>query len=267
MLGRLLPALLVLAAAAEARVENLPKRYYQLNQRCQEVAQLLARADGRSVYDLFVPQFRADIPYARFDSALTAWFRGRRLIRVKSRLIDVRGLGGHASTFVYFKGEADYNYVYQSWLYTADGWRLLWLSNIMGQNMQFGNKDSHALAQVAQAALDHLASPDGMGSIKAGLALPETVVAVWPAPGMSFRSDYRPVRTLTPASEAVRMPKVPFYFRFSQIRVLGDLATCAVDVKPTKWRRLSSLRSPHSLQLFFDRKNGDWLLNSSGKKW
>jgi len=267
MLGRLLPALLVLAAAAEARVENLPKRYYQLNQRCQEVARLLATGDSRQAYELFVPQFQKEVSFARFDSALVNWYRGRRLTRVKSQLIDVRGLGGHASTWVFFQGEPTYNYVYQNWLYTDDGWRLVWLSNILNQTMQFGHRDSQALAAVAQAALDYVASPAGLSETRSGLVLPDTVVVSWPGSDVSFRSGHRPVLTIPLADEPGRMPRVPFFFRFGQIRVLGNLATCAVDLKPTKWKRLSSLRSTHSLQLFFDRKNGAWLLNSSGKKW
>ncbi len=266
MLGRLLSALLVLAAAAEAFPELIPKRYFQLNQRCQEVARLLARGDSRLLYDRFVPQFRADVPYARFDSSVRAWYRGGRLKRVRAQLIDVRGLGGHASTWVFFDGEPTYRYVYQNWLYTDAGWQLLWLSNVLDRSMQFGDRDSAALLAVAQAALDHITAPGRIVELGPGLLLPDTVVVSWPGPAPGFRAS-RPVRTVTPATENALMPRVPYYFRFGQIRVLGDIATCALDVRPTKWRVPGGPRNTRSLQFYFDRRGSSWLLNSSGKRW
>jgi hypothetical protein len=263
MLGRLLPALLMLAAAAEALPQSAPKRFYQLNQRCQEVARLLAQGNSRTLYDLFVPQFRADIPFARFDSSLKAWYRGGQLKRIKAQLIDVRGLGGHASTWAYFRNEPTYRYVYQNWLYTNSGWRLVWLSNILNQTMQFGNRDSQATLAVAQAALEHITAPAHLADVAPGLSLPDTVFVSWPAAGVLFRSAQRPVRTVTPEGEATLPPNVPFFFRFGLIRVMDDIATCAVDLRPSGPKR----RSARSLQLYFDRKGSSWQMNSSGKRW
>ncbi len=248
-----------------------PKEYYQLTQRTQEFTRALAAGNSWQIYHMFVPQFRQENSFLRFDSALTIWYAGRRIGRARSMLVEIQGLGGHASTWPVFEGEDDYSYVYQNWFYTPDGWHLVWLSNILDQSFQYGQGDTAAIEAVGRAALDHITTASGLAELRRGLVLPDTLAVLWSwrTPAEPFRVPGRPVVMLRPnrAGKPDSVPHVAYYFRFSSIRLLGDFATCAVDLVPTRYNRFATLKRTHGALLYFERRDTGWQFNSVGKKW
>jgi hypothetical protein len=245
--------------------------YYQLERRSQEFTRMLTAGNSRQIFSMFVPQFQDEVGFQRFDSALSAWYAGRRIARAKSMVVNVSGLGGHASTWVFFPGKQDYSYVYQNWFYTDQGWKLAWLSHILNQSHQFGQGDTEELASIAQAGLGYLATPPGLNSISPGLRLPDTLVVVWHMyrNGMRFRVPGHEVVLLAPrqAGDKKNMPRAPFLFQIAAIRLLGNFATCAIDLIPTPPGKSGPLRRTRSTQLYFEDHDGVWSLHSLGRKW
>lgn len=247
-----------------------PKSFFELERRSQQFTQALAAGNSWDIYHLFVPQFRAENSFRRFDSALKAWYRDRQIVRASRRVVEVQGLGGHASTWPYFKGEKTYSYVYQNWFYSRQGWQLVWLSNILNQSFQYGQRDTAAAAAIAEAALRYVTTPQGLAEVRPGLKLPETIVVVWDlAKRRPFGIPGRPVVALRPEESRNwrSMPRVPYYFRIATVRVLGEYATCGIDIVPTPLNRYGLLHRTRGAQFYFELKKDTWQFNSVGKKW
>ncbi|MEO0085877.1 MAG: hypothetical protein ABIK37_04525 [candidate division WOR-3 bacterium] len=250
-----------------AALRNRPD--YTLGLQAQRFARALVDGQTRDIYRLFVPAFREEIGFARFDSAFRVWRDGRNITRVRNRVIDVRGLGGHASTYVYFGGNRDYEYVYQSWVNTGNGWQLAWLSNILDQTFQYGRSDTAALRSATSAALTWVLSDAGLGHIHRRFVLPETVIVVTqgrheegviPAAG-------RPLLWLSEEElNAFRVPDVPFYCELGLVRLFGPTAVAAVDFVPVREGQ-PPLDRRRGIEIYLRRENGNWRFESVGKVW
>jgi hypothetical protein len=270
-MGRYLPALLLVAMAAHSAETSRPRSYYLLEHRAQRFAEALVAGRGREVYDLFVPAFQAENSFARFDSALRAWYGGRRTSMGRARVQDIGGLGGSVATWVVFQNEIDYSYVFSSWLFTADTWQLTWVSNIIDQSFQYGRRDTTGLRRVADAALRHLVIERGLKVIHRRLPIPDTLVVVLRdiGAGSELTVPGHPVVMIDPERlrRPGRLPRVPYLFDFALIRILGDVALCAVDIRPPERDRPGMLDRRRGLQLYFRRDGDGWEFVSSGRVW
>ncbi len=250
-----------------------PKPEYQLGFRVQELSAALLNDRSQQVYRLFVPVFRQEVDFARFDSAVRAWQRGRRIARIKNRVVETKGLGASVSSYVFFQGERDYEYLYESWVFTDSGWELTWISNILDQTFQYGQSDTVAMRQVAKRGLEFLLSPEGMSWFRMRrVNLPETVVVVQhqrlEEEGWSLAN--RTVLWRTPAEivAGVFLPGMPFYCEFGVVRVLGSVALVALDLKPWPYYQgRPVLPRRRGLQVFLKKVKGDWQVHSVGKRW
>ncbi|MEO0070445.1 MAG: hypothetical protein ABIK18_06620, partial [candidate division WOR-3 bacterium] len=74
-----------------------PKLQYQLDFKARDVGSALINGNTREIYNLFVPEFRREHPFAQFDSAVKAWLKERRILSVNNKVVDITGLGGHVS--------------------------------------------------------------------------------------------------------------------------------------------------------------------------
>ncbi|MGQ9707767.1 MAG: hypothetical protein ACUVUR_02690 [bacterium] len=238
----------------------------------QQVGSALVSGNSREIYRMFVPAFCEEHSFARFDSAVRSWQGNRRVSRVKSQLIDVKGLGGYASTYVIFEGEKDYNYLYQSWIYTDSGWQLVWISNILGQSFQYGTKDTAAVRSVVRLALSFLLSPAGLKWIRAGkVSLPETIIVVEKEPLI----DSLPVldrnfllwRTVGVIEKDPIPAQVPFYCELGVVRVYGSVAQVSLDLKPWSAAGRRMLKKSRGTELYLKRGKGGWEVYSTGKRW
>jgi len=251
--------------------DEKPKSYYQLDRCCHEFTEALVTGKARQIYRMFVPGFQSEIKFSRFDSALSAWSHGRRIVRARSKVVDIRGLGGHVSSWIFFKHESDYSYVYQSWLHSRNGWNLVWLSNILNQSFQYGRTDTAELEAITQAALNYIVSPGALKIPRCHFTVPDTIVVLNPGPKRKeiLKALGHPVIMLNRKEIHVDslMLNVPFYFEFAFARVFGEIATCTVDLRPTVPSCPGLLRHHRSIQLFLERKDDSWQVQSVGKVW
>ncbi len=249
-----------------------PKPKYQLHLKTQQVSNALVNGDTRAIYELFVPAFRQDIPFSRFDSAVRAWHQNRRISRIQSQVVDTRGRGAHVSTYLLFTGEQNYDYIYQNWLFTDSGWQLAWISNILDQTFQFGTRDTAALRQLALTALDFALSYESLKKIRAQrLNLPDTVFILqsfFASESLSFLRS-RPVRWLSAELDPrTRLPRtIPYFLQLGQLRIFGTLALAVVDFHPVSPAGKSALRRYRSLELYLRQDAGTWVFDSFGKIW
>uniref|UniRef100_A0A7C4GHM9 DUF4440 domain-containing protein n=1 Tax=candidate division WOR-3 bacterium TaxID=2052148 RepID=A0A7C4GHM9_UNCW3 len=261
-----LPLFLALGLAAGA-LRNRPD--YTLGLQAQRFARALVDGQSRDIYRLFVPAFREEISFARFDSALNAWRQNRQIRRVRNRVIDVRGLGGHASTYIYFGSNRDYDYVYQSWVNAGEGWQLAWLSNILDQTFQYGRSDTHELRSATSAALNWVLSDAGIRRVHRRLVLPDTVIIV--TSGRQEEGDLpvagRPLVWLTEEELArLRLLPAPFYCELGLVRLFGPVAVATVDFVPVREGQ-PPLDRRRGIQLYMRREDEQWRFDSVGKVW
>ncbi len=224
------------------------------------------------IYDLFVPIFRQEIPFSRFDSALKAWINNRRIAQIKTNLIDSRGRGGHISIYVTFQGETDYEYIYGNWLFTDSGWQLVWLSNILDQTFQYGSQDTLSMLAIADVALEHILSSATRKKLRIDkIGLSETIYVLLPIINQErvSISNNRPVVWLPVNIDLVeRIPKtVPYYLEFGQIRILDLFARTAVDIKPRSPFGFRMIGRRRGIELYFKLSKQKWSFDSQGKIW
>jgi len=249
-----------------------PKLQYQLDFKAQNVSSALINGKDRLIYDMFVPEFRRKHGYARFDSAVKAWLDGRRINNVRTKVVDITGLGGHVSTYVYFQGDKDYDYFYQNWLYTDSGWQLVWISYILDQSFDYGTGDTQALGEIVKTGLRFLVSKKGLSWIGAKrVNLPETLVVVeqnrvsdsfWSWGGHFFvgqtKDDFK--KSPLPA-------QVSFYCEVAMVRKFGTIALVSLDLKPWSSAGKMVLPRPRGTEIYLKRSKEGWMLHSLGKRW
>lgn len=263
-----LPLILIITAVFAVK----PKPEYQLNLKVQQVGSALVNGNSREIYRMFVSAFCQEHGLARFDSVVKAWQGQRRISRVRSQLIDIRGLGGHASTYVVFEGERDYKYLYQSWIYTDSGWQLTWISSILDQSFQYGLRDTAAIRSVVRLALGFLISPEGRKWIRAGkVSLPDTIIVVTQrALGESLSVLNHHYVRWRQAEEIKQNPipaQVPFYCELGMVRVYGSIAQVTVDLKPWSEAGKRMLKKPKGTEVYLKREKKGWAVHSVGKRW
>lgn len=272
--GWLLSWLLITSCVVSSHAAR-PKAVYELARISQELTQALANERPRDVFRMFAPVFQEEIGFERFNSAFNSWYNGRRIARARSRVVDIRGLGGHVSTWLVFEGASDYSYVYQNWIRLKSGWALTWLSSILDYGFEYGRPGAATEDSIADRALEYLVDADGLRHVRRQLVAPETVIAVFNRPRMRLveNPDSRPVLWVTPDEFAAGsyggqpLPSAPFYFKFALIRLLGDVATCGVDLNPANREGMSALGRKRNIVLYLERQARGWQFHSVGKVW
>jgi hypothetical protein len=58
----------------------------------------------------------------------------------------------------------------------------------------------------------------------------------------------------------------PFYLEFATIRILGDLVTTFIDIRPL-FKNIPKLDRTRGLQLYFIKQDNQWKFDSYGVKW
>jgi hypothetical protein len=217
---------------------------------------------------MFVPAFRTEVPFSRFDSAVTDWYAGRRISTGRAKVIDTQSLSGHASTWVVFESEYDYMYVYQNWLQTDRGWELVWISSILDNSFQYGRSDTVGLTAVSRATLAHLVEDGGLARVRPDLLPPDTVLVVRREAG-TITLDSKPVIMRSPEQMRIDslVPRVPYCFQFALTRIYGRLAFCVVDLKRVCKDLPCPVSRRRSIQVFLEMKDGAWRFHSFGKVW
>ena len=262
-------SLLAGSAPAASPIARL-KTNYELALHSQRLTEAVVANQARDIYRMFTPGFAAEHSFARFDSALVRWSRGRRIVRASHKVVDIKGPSGYVSSWFVFEGARDYNYVYQNWLNTRHGWQLVWLSRILDPGFAFGQSDSADLVKASEAGLRYVLSKPGLAMFKAGFQRPDTVVLVSlgrPGEG-AYRFDF-PVYWTTPQEirAGARLPRTQFLLHLALVRLIDDIALVVVDVTPTARDLLGRKRQPRGVEVYLKRTGAEWEFMAVGKKW
>lgn len=265
--GRFLRLLLLAVGAAVSLTNAQPPSYAKLETRAQDLTQGIVTGDSREMFRLFVPAFQQEIPFARFESTLSAWYNGRTVVSARSKAVDIRGLGGYVSTWVNFAGEERVCYLFQRWVHARAGWQLVWLTNILDQSFLYGRADTAELEAIIEASLLFLVESDGLALVRDGLLPPDSIFVVHTRTRDNSTISGRPAVWLDQSRPDRDAVKAPYYFRIQLAQVLGDIALCTVDLKPTRPRDPGFLGRARSIELYLvlDPDTGKWLVNSVGK--
>jgi hypothetical protein len=246
------------------------KSNYELALRTECLTEAVVANRARDIYRMFTPAFAAEHSFGSFDSALSRWYRGRRIVRASHKVVDIKGPSGHVSSWFVFAGEHDYNYVYQNWLNTGHGWELVTLSHILDTSFTFGQTDSLQLTKAAEAALRYVLSKPGLALFKAGFSRPDTVVIV----GLNRAGEGEfqlglPVYRTTPAEihTGAHLPRTQFLLNLALLRLIGDIALVVVDVTPTARDIFGRRRRANGVEVYLRRVGDEWRFLEVGKKW
>ena len=270
--GRLLLLFAALAGAASAvsPAANL-KVNYELALQTERLTQALVNNRSRDVYRMFAPQFAAEHSFPRFDSALSRWFRGRRIVRASHRVVEIKGPAGYVSSWLVFEGEKDYNYVYQNWLNTGHGWQLIWLSRILDPSFSYGQTDSLELVNAAGAGLRYVLSTPGLARFRSGYERPDTVVMLrYNRPGEGeYLLDNLPVywTTMPEILQGGYVPRTQFLLSLALVRLMDDMALVVVDITPTARGPKGQTSRRRGVEVYLERIRGDWRFRDVGKVW
>jgi len=266
----LLAAMLAGAAFAISPAARL-KTNYQLARQTQRLTEALVANRSRDIYDMFTPPFAAEHPFARFDSAMSRWSRGRRIVRASHKVVEISGPAGHVSSWFVFEGDRDYNYIYQNWLNTPRGWRLVWLSRILDTTFVYGQTDSQELAKAAEVGLRYVLSKPGLARLRSRFVRPDTVVIIRrdrPGEG-DFSLDGLPVfwTTMEEIQQGQHVPRSQFFLSLALVRLMGEMALVTVDVVPTAHDANGEPRRRRGMEVYLERAGSDWRFHDVGKTW
>jgi hypothetical protein len=244
---------------------------YQLGVQSELFTEALVANRGRDLYALFCPEFRTQNTYARFDSALNGWYRGRRIRKASRRVEEVSGIGGHVSTWVVFEGARDYEYLFQSWLRVGSQWQLVWVTRVLDKSFEYGRSDTAQSRLVTEAALRYALSPAGLNRFRRNFRRPDTLLMLEHAAGEArlARVDQTPLVWLSAEELRALGPRrrPQFVMAISGLRVVGDVAVVMIDVVPGNKADFGRFGSNRGQQIYLMRRKGQWVFHSVGKAW
>jgi len=270
--GRLLLLFAALAGAASAvSPATRLKSNYGLALHTERLTEALVSNRSRDIYRMFTPAFSAEHSHVSFDSALSRWSRGRRIVRASHKVVEIKGPAGYVSSWLVFEGEHDYHYVYQSWLNTAHGWRLVWLSHILDSTFNYGQTDSLELVRAAEVGLRYVLSKPGLALLRSGFTRPDTVVLLrYNRPGEGeYQLDSLPTywTTMSQTMQGGHVPRTQFLLRLALVRLMGEIALVTVDVIPTARDPDGKKPRRRGMEVYLERVGGDWRFRDVGKVW
>ncbi|HTW92764.1 MAG TPA: hypothetical protein VMH22_13820 [bacterium] len=247
------------------------KSSYELALNAERLTEAIVDNHPRDIYRMFTPAFAAENSFASFESAFVRWTAGRRIVRASHKVVDVKGPAGYVSSWFVFQGQRDCNYVYQNWLYTDNGWELVWLSRVMDTSFAYGQTDSLELIRVAEAGVRYVLSRPGLDRFRAGFKRPDTVVMVrlgLPGEG-EFHLDSLPIfwTTVAEIRQGSHLPGTQFLLSLALVRLMGDMALVTVDLTPTGYAVLGRKHHPRGIEVYLERAGADWRFYGVGKTW
>lgn len=242
---------------------------YLLMKACRKLIKGLKENNDFLVYSLFNTTFIKENNYDSFASVLTQWRGGRKIKKIKIQKLSVLGRGGNITSWVTFDNR-EQKFLYQSWIKTKTGWKVLWLSKLLPQTFAYGVDDREEIKQIKLLALKELIPQQGIKRIIVEHPIPETIIIATAkgTPKLYPRLPNYVIREWTPEEIKRYYFKTGalFFLEFATIRILDDIATCYVDIKPL-YRQIPRLTRNRGLQLYFIKENNTWYFDSYGSKW
>lgn len=229
----------------------------------------LKNSNDTLLFNIFNPTFIREVNIQKFKSALNKWRNGRKVKRIKIQRFMIFGRGGHVTSWITFDSKEKV-FLYQSWINTSAGWKLMWLTKVLPHNLSYGTRDEKQIQKLKQLTLQELIVNRNITRINRDLPIPETLVVVLPKGTKKsiFRIPGHVIKQLPREEIKANVLKLHayYYLEFATIRILDDIATSYIDIYPL-YANVPGLNRVRGLQLFFIRKNNQWEFDHQGTKW
>ena len=254
-----------------------------LRDRSAEFAAALKTGRYERAYRLFNAAFRAEVPLPDFSRAVRDWIKGRRVNRVLTTHVELRGVSGLISSNVYYsplsssashEDSASFprtgeDFLFQYWLRTSAGWELMWLNKALDPiAMDYGRKDTIAMYEIMQLALEEIILQQGLEN-QTGLVSMMNYVVLLSRTGTERRLTLPDRNVLWLSDDSIRSlgrrRKLDYYIDVQQTRVINDVALGTFDIIPLAVGGVSRRR--RSVKLFFTKRQGQWSFAGYGAGW
>jgi hypothetical protein len=238
----------------------------------------LARKDGSSIYHMFNSTFQREISPDQLDAAIERWYGSHLYRGVKFGTVNIVGLSGHITSWISFKDIPDTKFIYQYWIKSDSGWKLMWLSGILNyKDFNYGDWDTVAQHKVMQAMFEQALTDSGLKALFPEFELTKTMVILY-RPERNFTEIKLPNQKVLWLTEEEIKNKfrhygINAYFDFGMIRVMDDIAIGALDIVSITSRKQQGtslkalLNRRRSISMFFKKETGKWVFAGYGSKW
>ncbi|MEO0114223.1 MAG: hypothetical protein ABIK93_01955 [candidate division WOR-3 bacterium] len=238
-----------------------------------EFINALAQKDGGRIYRMFNSTFQKEIPLSQLQSAIDRWYEGKSFRGVKFGRVNIFGLSGHITSWVLLKGSKVPKFIYQYWIKTKQGWRLMWLTGILNhRDFVYGVSDTLAQQEIVGLMVEKAVSNLGFEDIFSGVDFTYNI-AILHRPGQSdVKINLPHNRVLWLTEEELHSKynqlKINTYLEFGMVRVMDNIALGALDIIPIPQARpRPEIKRRRSISMFFQKENGRWQFAGYGSKW
>lgn len=243
-----------------------------LSIRIKEFLRALKDKDATRIYALFNNTFQREVNQTRVEEALTDWYNQRKIKRMKLGPINIFGLGGHISTWFTFHNSSEMGFIYQYWVKTDNGWKLLWLSNFLNQSFLYGVSDTIVPKRIIPLMIKTITEEPGLSRVFPKMELGDRIAFLKNPLGFFYRVNSLKTRVFWISKEDVlkhaRPLKINAVFNIALIRVIENIAIVSLDIIPIKSAvPPSGLTRTRGIQLFFKQTATDWEFAGYGVKW
>jgi len=261
----------------------------ELFQKGLKFVNALAHKDGAGIYRMFNSTFQKEIGLEQFEGAIERWYGSNSYRSVKFGTVNIMGLSGHITSWISFKDTPESKFVYQYWIKSDGGWKLMWLSGILNyKDFSYGDWDTVAQHAVMQGMFEQAVTDSGLKALFQEFELTKNMV-ILSRPNCNFCKINLPKHKVLWLTEEEIKSKhhqygINAYFDFGMIRVMDDIAIGALDIVTIPHANQASARieSPRrkvdfiggskttrrrSISMFFKKVAGKWIFAGYGSKW
>ncbi len=230
----------------------------------------LKQKDINKLYNLFNSAFQKEVSFDKFKQSYLDWLGAREYSSMKIQSLRVLGRIGHVSSKLKFKDSPE-TFLYQSWIKTSRGWRLVWLNRLLPKEMlHYGESQKYEIQILKQRSLEELFVHDKIRLITRDLQIPKNIfIETKQARSKSFYqlSNFI-VNELTKQEIMAQAHKTDayYYLEFATVRIIDDIASVYIDIHPL-YANIPRLNRSRGIQLFFIRNNEGWDFDSPGARW
>jgi hypothetical protein len=262
-------ALAVLKYKARHYERKLTQEETLLKKEATRMLSHLKKGDDASVFKMFNSTFVREIELAKFQSTMNLWRNGRTIKRIRITNIMTMGRGGHITSWVTFDNNQK-SFLYQSWIKTSQGWRLLWFNKVLPQSLAYGISDDKEIQKIKQMTIEELFNNQAIVRIIGNLKIPDTIMVVATSENKKLNFQLTNHTILELPEDIIKAHTLRarslFYIEFATIRILDDIATCFVDIHPF-YKDLPKLNRTRGMLLYFTKQKNQWVFDSQGTKW
>ena len=233
----------------------------------------LSCKDGNQIHQMFNETFQKEISQTKVQNAIDRWYERRTFEHVKIGIVRKVGLAGFITTWISFKKTIGEKFVYQYWIKTDDGLKLMWLSGILNhRDFMYGISDTSTVKKLMQLMMETAVSDSGIEEIFPQIDLVNTLV-ILRHPAQNFVNINLPKNqsfwlTVDELKNNYKRLGINTFFDFGVIRVMNDIAVGAIDIVPIA----SAIPPPkitrrRSIEMFFKKIDSKWVFAGYGSKW